>query len=138
MQDNRIYIRHLNNGDASGRILALQKSLSFWGGVNPDTGCIIDQHHPQCGESLKETLLLMPGIKGSTAGPGALLECLYANIGPAAIILLQPEISCIIAAKVYLSISGKNLPIVEIEEKDAINLHTGDQWMLTKGALVKC
>lgn len=138
MHGNRIYIRNLNEGDASGKILVLQKSLSFWGGVNPETGFIIDRHHPQCGQSIKETLLLMPGIKGSTAGPGALLECLYANNGPAAIILLQPEVSCIIAANVYLSISGKKLPIIEIEEKDAINLHTGEQWMLTKGELVMC
>ena len=29
-----------------GKILVFQEGLSFWGGVDPDTGKIIDSHHP--------------------------------------------------------------------------------------------
>ena len=42
-------IRHgktLVTGSAKGESLSAEVGLSFWGGVDPQTGVVIDQHHP--------------------------------------------------------------------------------------------
>ena len=39
-------------GTAEGPVLATQEPLSFWGGVDPATGRVIDVHHPLHGQSL--------------------------------------------------------------------------------------
>ena len=52
--------RMIAGGDASGAVLTLRTGLSFWGGVDPDTGNIIDIHHPNYGECVAGKILLMP------------------------------------------------------------------------------
>ena len=84
-------------GVARGRVLQLEQPLSFWGGLDPDTGRVIDRHHPQCGSCIAGKILLMPGVRGSTAGPGALLESLYAGTGPSGILLARPEVAIVSA-----------------------------------------
>ena len=38
--------------------------LSFWGGVSPKTGDVIDRHHPLNGLSLKGKILALPSGRG--------------------------------------------------------------------------
>ncbi|MEM9974986.1 MAG: DUF126 domain-containing protein, partial [Pseudomonadota bacterium] len=38
--------------DASGEVVCTTEGLSFWGGVDPATGVVIDAHHPLKGRSL--------------------------------------------------------------------------------------
>jgi predicted aconitase with swiveling domain len=47
-------------GEASGEVLRLDEPLSFWGGLDPTTGRIIDRRHPQVGESVADRVLVMP------------------------------------------------------------------------------
>ena len=42
-------------GLATGEVLVLDEPLSFWGGLDPETGTLIDAHHPQAGVSLTAT-----------------------------------------------------------------------------------
>ena len=53
-----------------GKILVFQEGLSFWGGVDPDTGVIIDAHHPDHGASVSGKVVLMPTSRGSCSGSG--------------------------------------------------------------------
>jgi predicted aconitase with swiveling domain len=103
-------------GTAQGTPLVLDEALSFWGGVDPVTGLVIDVHHPQCGENIRDSLLFLPGTRGSTAGPGALLEALCRGTGPAAIVLTKEDVSALIAvtAVAYLGIAP--IPIIEVTE----------------------
>ena len=39
-------------GAAAGPVVCCDEGLSFWGGVDPDTGRIIDAHHPNHGQDL--------------------------------------------------------------------------------------
>ena len=121
-------VRVLVEGSATAKVLVLQESLSFWGGVDPLTGNIIDSHHPQCGQSISQTLLVLPGIKGSTAGSGALLECLYSGNGPAALLLCQTDTSAIIAVTAYQALSGITIPVAEITVETAQQLKNDTKW----------
>ena len=73
-------------GDAFGAVLATGESLSFWGGVDPATGLIIDVHHPLHGQSVTGKVLVMPSSRGSCTGSGVLLDLVLGGRGPSALI----------------------------------------------------
>ncbi len=47
-------------GSAVGHIITSSEALSFWGGVDPATGCVIDFFHPLHGQCLTGVILLLP------------------------------------------------------------------------------
>ena len=67
--------------------LRLSEPLSFWGGIDPRTGVIIDANHPQAGETVSGKILRMPHGRGSSSSPSVLAESLRLGTGPAAIVL---------------------------------------------------
>lgn len=97
-------------GAAAGPVLELQAPISIWGGVDADTGIIIDRQHPDQGRCIAGHVLWLPGLRGSGGTPGALASLIRAGCGPAAI--LSPtgdaNVLCglIIAEKLY----GKLVP----------------------------
>lgn len=76
---------------AAGEALVLTAPISFWGGVNPKTGLIADVRHPQHGLSIAGRVLCLPGTIGSSSAAAVLLELVYANLAPAAIVLHEPD-----------------------------------------------
>jgi predicted aconitase/predicted aconitase with swiveling domain len=81
----------LISADVSGERLVLTAPLSFWGGVDPATGVIIDPSHPQCGASMAGRVLVLPAAKGSSSGSSVLAETLRRGVGPKAIVLGRPD-----------------------------------------------
>ena len=78
-------------GEAQGETLKLSAPISFWGGVDPKTGTIIDARHPERGQSIDGKILLLPGTIGSSSGSAVLLELVHANRAPAAIVMPEPD-----------------------------------------------
>jgi len=60
-------------GVAEGQVLASTVGLSFWGGVDPETGIIIDHHHPLHGNSIAGKIFVIPSGRGSCTGSGTYL-----------------------------------------------------------------
>ena len=60
--------RQIVAGTAEGEVLALAQGISFWGGIDPDSGRIIDVHHPNHGQSVAGKILMMPTSRGSCSG----------------------------------------------------------------------
>lgn len=75
----------------SERRLDLSEPLSFWGGLDPATGEIIDIHHPQHGENITGVILSMPSGRGSSSSPSVLAEALRLGHGPKAIVLEESD-----------------------------------------------
>jgi predicted aconitase with swiveling domain len=71
--------------------LALTAPISFWGGVDPRTGAIIDARHPQRGQSIAGLVLALPGTIGSSSASAVLLELVHAGRAPAAILMHEPD-----------------------------------------------
>ena len=88
-------------GEAAGPLLALEAPLSFWGGVDPATGTIINPRHPQHGRSVAGTVLVMPEPIGSSSSSSVLLELIRNGKAPAGILLGRPDailvLGCIVA-----------------------------------------
>lgn len=78
-------------GEAQGETLKLSAPISFWGGVDPKTGNIIDARHPERGQSIAGKILVLPGTIGSSSASAVLLELVHANRAPAAIIMPEPD-----------------------------------------------
>jgi uncharacterized protein len=76
---------------ARAEALMLTAPISFWGGVDPRTGSISDIRHPQHGVSIGGRILCLPGTIGSSSAAAVLLELVYAERAPAAIILHEPD-----------------------------------------------
>ena len=80
--------------------LRLTEPLSFWGGLDPETGKIVDRHHPQYGESIAGRSLIMARTRGSTSSPGTLVEAIRLGNGPRSITLQQADLTVMAAVKV--------------------------------------
>ncbi len=92
-----ITVRMLSGNPVEAPAVRLTAPISPWGGIDPDTGAVCDVGHPEDGAALAGRVVFMPGLKGSTAGPGALLELFAAGRGPVAFVTPAPEASLIAA-----------------------------------------
>lgn len=113
-------IRHgrtLVAGDAQGELLSAMVGLSFWGGVDPQTGVVIDQHHPLCGESLAGRVLAIPSGRGSCSGSGVLLELILNGHAPAAIVICEREEILTLGALVAEVVFEQSIPVLRIERE---------------------
>jgi uncharacterized protein len=86
--------------------LKLTEPLSFWGGIDPESGRIIDASHPQVGESISGKILRMPHSRGSSSSPSVLAEALRLGTGPAAIVLDKPDPMVVLGALVARLLYG--------------------------------
>lgn len=75
----------------TGEALVLTAPISFWGGVDPRSGLIIDVRHPERGASIAAKVLFIPSTVGSSTASTILLELVHCGKAPAAIILDRPD-----------------------------------------------
>ena len=54
-------------GKAEGEALVSTEPLSGFGGIDFDTGIVIDRRHQLYNQCLKDKILIMPGAKGSSS-----------------------------------------------------------------------
>lgn len=109
--------RFILPGQAEGAILATTEPLSFWGGVDPATGQVIDVHHPLSGQSMAGRILVMPGTRGSCTGSGVLLDMALNGHAPAALVFCEPEDVVTLGAMIAAEMFGKTLPVLRLSPK---------------------
>jgi predicted aconitase with swiveling domain len=107
--------RTLVAGRAMGLALVLDDPLSFWGGIDPETGDLIDPHHPQCGASITGRVMVMPSGRGSSSSSYVLAEAIRSGTAPAAIVLREPDGIVALGAIVARELYGKRVPVVVLD-----------------------
>ena len=128
MTDSVVKAAHvLNPGKAKGEVLKLDEPLSFWGGFDPNKGSILDQHHPQAGLSIANTVLVLPGTRGSAGTPGAVAEALRRGVGPVAFILAKADVNLLTGVLVAAELYKILCPIVQVSEEDFILFKSGQK-----------
>lgn len=105
-------------GEASGKLIASELELSFWGGVSPQTSEIIDRHHPLSGHHLEGSILAIPGGRGSCTGSAVMLELLLCGKAPKALVFERRENILTLGVIVAEEIFGKAIPVVSLDPKD--------------------
>ncbi len=117
--------RTLVAGEATGAALVLEEPLSFWGGLDPDTGRVIDVRHPQSGAEMAARVLVMPSGRGSSSSPSVLAEATRAGTAPAAIVMREPDPLVALGAIVARELYGNAIPVVVADEETYGSLRTG-------------
>ena len=107
--------RSILAGEASGPVVASPEALSFWGGVDPATGQVIDVHHPLHGRCLTGGVLVMPTSRGSCTGSGVLLELILGGRAPAALVFREAEDVLTLGALIAAEMFGRPLPVLRLD-----------------------
>lgn len=113
-----ISARVLVEGVADGEVLLLDEPLSFWGGFNPANGEIIDVHHPQAGEGVKDKILVIPRSRGSAGTPACIAETLRNGSGPLAFILASVDTNICVGVNVANRLYHLSIPVVQVGKKE--------------------
>lgn len=104
--------RSLIGGAAQGTLIFADTGLSFWGGVDPATGQVIDQHHPLQGRQLSGQLLAIPSGRGSCTGSSVMMELISQGRAPAALILAEPDEILTLGVLVARYFFERSLPVL--------------------------
>jgi len=110
--------RVIKAGRARGVALVSPEPIGFLGGVDPDTGIVVEPSHPLEGQSVAGRVLIFPTGKGSTVGSYTLYRLAQNGVAPAAIINAESE--PIVAVGAIIS----DIPMVD--QVDIAQLSTGD------------
>ncbi|MEP6068216.1 MAG: DUF126 domain-containing protein, partial [Paracoccaceae bacterium] len=99
-------------------VIVCEDGLSFWGGVDPDTGLVIDAHHPLHGQSLAGKIVLMPTSRGSCSGSGVLLQLALNGCAPAALVFREDEEVLTLGALIASRMFDRNIGVLRLVPKD--------------------
>jgi isopentenyl phosphate kinase len=119
--------RVIKQGTAFGIALVSPQPLGFLGGVDPDSGVVIEPGHALEGQCVTGRVLVFPTGKGSTVGSYTLYRMARSGTAPAAI--LNAESEPIVAVGAIIS----GIPMVD--QVDITKLRTGD-WVQIEGSRV--
>jgi predicted aconitase with swiveling domain len=93
--------RKIYKGMAEGEAIVTKDNISFYGGVDPDTGKVVEVGHELEGQSITGKILVFPTGKGSTVGSYTIYRMKKNNTAPVAIINKQIDtivaVGCIIS-----------------------------------------
>ena len=123
----------LHGGTADGEALVLVEPLSLWGGLDPETGRLVDAHHPQRGVGLAGRVLLMPAGRGSSSSSSVLAEAVRAGTAPAAILLGEPDLILAIGAEVASALYARDLPVLVLPSGAADGVTDGQRVQVREG-----
>jgi hypothetical protein len=123
-------------GAASGPILACGEGLSFWGGVDPVSGVVIDAHHPLCGQSIAGKILVMPTTRGSCSGSGVMLDLALNGIAPAAFVFAEAEDVVTLGAMIAGKMFDRPVPVLRLDADAFAMAAAGQSATLSDGLLV--
>ncbi|MBC7251755.1 MAG: DUF126 domain-containing protein [Anaerolineae bacterium] len=114
----RLHGRVIKHGKAQGIALVSPEPIGFLGGVDPDTGIVIEPGHPLQGECVAGRILVFPTGKGSTVGSYTLYRLARNGLAPAGIINAESE--AIVAVGAIIA----GIPMVD--QVDIGQIRTGD------------
>jgi uncharacterized protein len=118
--------RILVDGHATGPALVLDEPLSFWGGLDPATGEIVEAGHPQRGQVVTGRILMMPSGRGSSSSATVLAEAIRAGTAPAGIVLGEPDDIVVIGALVAAELYGSRVPVLLAAPETLASVRDGD------------
>lgn len=118
--------RKIYKGTVEGEAIVTNDGISFYGGVDPETGKIVEVGHELEGQSITGKVLVFPTGKGSTVGSYTMYRMKKNNTAPLAIV--NKEIDTIIAVGCIIS----EIPCVD---KININYIKTGQKLIVNGSI---
>ncbi len=119
--------RVIKAGRAAGQALVSAVPIGFLGGVDPDSGIVLEPGHPLQGRSVSGKVLVFPTGKGSTVGSYTILRLARSGHAPAAIVNSQSE--AIVAVGAIIA----DIPMVD--QVDISRIQDGD-WVTVEDGVI--
>ncbi len=112
----------ISPGKTKGVALVSPDPIGFYGGIDLNTGIVIEKNHFLEGKCVKDVILVFPNGKGSTVGSYVIYGLQRNGVGPKGII--NKETETIVATGVILA----GIPC--IDKIDISKIRTGDRVQL--------
>lgn len=93
-------------GKATGPALISRKTIIGWGGIDIFSGIVLEKGHPLEGMSIKDSILILDGSKGSNGWSLFFHSAQVAGFGPAALVFPKLDSRTAVTAAVL------NVPLV--------------------------
>ena len=123
----KLTARVVKAGRAEGEALVSPDPIGFLGGVDPETGVVIEPGHPLQGQNVAGRVLVFPTGKGSTVGSYTLYRLARSHLAPAAIV--NAEADPVVAVGAIIA----EIPMVD--QVEIARFSTGD-WVQVDGGTV--
>lgn len=118
MTPTNLTCRSIMPGTASGRLVHAEVGLSFMGGVDPNSGIVIDSHHPLCGTDISGAILAIPSGRGSCAGSLVIFELLLNGHAPGALIFQHKETILTLGVLIAAELFQRGIPVIALSSED--------------------
>ena len=102
----------VSGGGSTGisEVMMTTVGLSFWGGIDPLTGIVVDVGHPWHGQNVANKIMCLPSGRGSSTASQVLLELIRNDKAPAAMILRDADAMACIGALIAASVFELKVP----------------------------
>ena len=123
MTSTILHGRKIVGGCAEGEALVSTQTICGFGGINPRTGIIIDQHNELVGQSFAGKILVVPGAKGSSSFSTFLHVARLAGKAPKAILYN------VTTSKMVLGAVVTQAPAMTDFDQDPLTLISTGDWV---------
>lgn len=114
--------RGAQGGVAEGPALISKRTITGWGGIDIHTGIVVEPGHPLEGMSIKGSILILDGSKGSNGWSIFFHSAQVAGCGPAGLVFPRLDARTAVTAAVL------NVPLVTDLKEDIFSLiQVGDR-----------
>jgi predicted aconitase with swiveling domain len=119
--------RTIKAGCGEGIALVSPEPIGFLGGIDPETGVVIEKGHSLEGQCISGRVLVFPTGKGSTVGSYTIYRLARSGRGPAAIVNQRSE--AIVAVGAIIS----DIPMVDLV--DVSQIRDGEKVVVEDGTV---
>ncbi len=114
--------RVIKEGAAAGEALVSPEPIGFLGGVDPQSGLVVERGHPLEGACISGKILVFPTGKGSTVGSYVLYQLAQEGRAPLAILNAESEPIVAVGAIIGEIPMLDQLPVEEITTGDLVSI----------------
>jgi len=116
-------------GSCKGQALVSLKPISFLGGINPNSGIIVEKNHDLKGECITDKVLCFPYGHGSTVGSYVLYSLVKRSLGPKAIVNQVADPVVVVGAIIAGIPMVDKIDIQQIKTDDTVEVN-GDKGLV--------
>jgi len=115
--------RKVVGGVVAGEAIVTKDTISGWGGINAQTGTVIERRHELVGQSFADKILVFPGAKGSSGWSLYFHQARLAGAAPRGMIFVK------MTTKVALGAVVTRVPAVTDLDQDPLAVIATGDWV---------
>jgi predicted aconitase with swiveling domain len=127
----------LSPGRCCSRSLKSATPLSFWGGVDAQTGKVVDRESDIYGQEIRAQVLILPRTRGSSSSSSVLLELIAVGCGPAGIVMTEPDAIIVVGSLVAREMGYPPVPVLCVSAEDYARLPTHVEIQISEDGLLE-